>query len=426
MARTKHTILPERAEYFVAAIACLKARGGSATIRELEEDVANTLKLSEAAKAIPHQGRTKSHRTQFQYELAWVRQYLKWGGAIENRERGVWHLTPSGLAMSDDELRGLWNRIVAEQRKRRKLEADITPEEQLPLKELAETPRTDKDTVLGKLTEVASPQPSIASDGRLDAGPNRTFDVPIADDDLPGLPIRQRTLIKVILSDLPRNAPKYLTSCLRSYDDELKARGVQPILGLLKDMADIIDAAVAAPNAEAEWLEPGVGQAFRRFAENHSSFIEHFPLDPQREELYAQTQVDEDRAVGRLLSDPFEAVAKVSAEAHKAGQITPDYLSVIDKMTEFARVLSTHLPKHMEPEPPPRQKETTHSKEIKISPEGRIPSVSPKKRTILGALGFLERSYNLAGSTATLAGGDASKLLAALKSAVDFLWGFVR
>jgi hypothetical protein len=44
----------------------------------------------------------------------------------------------------------------------------------------------------------------------------------------------------------------------------------------------------------------------------------------------------------------------------------------------------------------------------------------------LGALGFLERSYNLVGSTATLVGGDASKLAAALKSAVDFLWIFVR
>jgi hypothetical protein len=90
------------------------------------------------------------------------------------------------------------------------------------LKELAGTPQAeaptelgkpaDKDIVLGRLTEVASPQPSITSDGRLDAGPNPTFDVPTADDDLPGLPIRQRTLVKVILSDLPQNAPKYLTT----------------------------------------------------------------------------------------------------------------------------------------------------------------------------------------------------------------------
>ena len=164
---------------------------------------------------------------------------------------------------------------------------------------------------------------------------------------------------------------------------------------------------------------------FVEFSENHASFIEHFPLDPEREELYAQTPVDESHAVGRLLTEPFEAVAKVSAEAHEAGQVTPDYLSVIDKMTEFARVLSTQPPSSNAPTVT-RQERSAHSNEIKVNPEDRIHPVSPKKRTILGALGFLERSYNLVGSTATLVGGDASKLAAALKSAVDFLWIFVR
>ena len=54
-----------------------------------------------------------------------MRTYLKWGGAVENSERGVWHLTAAGRAMSDDELRTLWNRIVAEQRKRRKERPEI-------------------------------------------------------------------------------------------------------------------------------------------------------------------------------------------------------------------------------------------------------------------------------------------------------------
>jgi restriction system protein len=117
MARTKHTQLPPRSEYYVAAVACIKARGGSATIEELEEDVAERLLLSEQARAIPH---GDGRRTQFQYDLAWVRTYLKWAGAIDNSERGVWHLTAKGQAMSDDELRGVWKRIVAEQRERRK------------------------------------------------------------------------------------------------------------------------------------------------------------------------------------------------------------------------------------------------------------------------------------------------------------------
>jgi len=421
MARVKYKTLPERTEYFVAAVACLKARGGSATIQELEEDVAAELKLSEAARAIPHAGRER-HRTQFQYELAWVRQYLKWGGAIENKERGVWQLTPAGWSMSDEELRALWSRIVAEQREDQRLKEKAAEE---ALRELLSQP-VDRDSILGDLGEVASPQPSIASDGRLDAGPNPTFDAATVDDDLPGLPIRQSALIKVILSDLPRNAPQYIKSSLNSYDEELKTRGLQPILGLLKDMADIIDAGVTAPRAEDEWLEAGVRQAFRRFFENHVSFIEHFPLDPQREALYARTPVDEGRAVGRTLTDPFDAVATASAEAHEAGQVTPDYLAVIDKMTEFARILSTQPPRAAEQAPQKSPAELGRLTEVKIHAQDRIPTVSPRKRTILSALGFLERSYNLAGSTATLAGGDASKLLAALKSAVDFLWSFIR
>jgi hypothetical protein len=38
----------------VAAIECLKKGGGSATIEEMEEDVAEKLRLSDAARAIPH------------------------------------------------------------------------------------------------------------------------------------------------------------------------------------------------------------------------------------------------------------------------------------------------------------------------------------------------------------------------------------
>jgi restriction system protein len=126
MKRKKHTLLPPLSDYFVPAVESLKARGGSTTIEEMEEDVAHRLGLSEEARAIPH---GDGRRTQFQYDLAWVRTYLKWAGAAENSERGVWHLTPAGQAMSRDELRGLGKRIVAEQRERRKQKA-VTPSDE--------------------------------------------------------------------------------------------------------------------------------------------------------------------------------------------------------------------------------------------------------------------------------------------------------
>ncbi len=120
MTRKKHPLLPPLSNYFAPAAEAMKARGDSATIEEMEEDVADRLRLSDAARAIPH---GDSGQMQFQYDLAWVRTYLKWDGAANNSERGVWHLTPRGQAMSKLELDGLWKRVVAEQRERRKRKA---------------------------------------------------------------------------------------------------------------------------------------------------------------------------------------------------------------------------------------------------------------------------------------------------------------
>ena len=93
---TKHD-LPAYVEYFEPTVSALKARGGSATIEELEEDVAGALSLSDDILAVPH---GDGPRSQFQYELAWVRTYLKKVGAIENSERGVWRLTKLGASMN--------------------------------------------------------------------------------------------------------------------------------------------------------------------------------------------------------------------------------------------------------------------------------------------------------------------------------------
>lgn len=104
---------PERSELYVATMHALKALGGRGSNREIEEGVARRLRLSDHAKQIP---RGQDHRTKFQYELAWVRTYLKWGEAIENAGRGVWATTDFGELMSDDELRGLWRRVVSMRR----------------------------------------------------------------------------------------------------------------------------------------------------------------------------------------------------------------------------------------------------------------------------------------------------------------------
>jgi restriction system protein len=96
------TDLPSFDKYFPPIVQALKERGGSATIEELEEGVARLMKLPEDILAVPHKSGTRS---QFQYELAWVRTYLKKAGLADNSERGVWSLTELGEKISPDELK---------------------------------------------------------------------------------------------------------------------------------------------------------------------------------------------------------------------------------------------------------------------------------------------------------------------------------
>jgi restriction system protein len=91
----------------------LRARGGSASIEEIEEDVAGILGLSEAVLAAPH---TKGTRTEFQYRLAWIRTYLKKAGALNNSERAIWSLTDYGDRITEAEAKDVFRRVTAERR----------------------------------------------------------------------------------------------------------------------------------------------------------------------------------------------------------------------------------------------------------------------------------------------------------------------
>jgi restriction system protein len=108
--------LPSFESYLVPTVECLKARGGSMTIEEMEEDVAAAMNLSDELLSVPH---GDGPRTQFEYELAWVRTYLKKVGALENSQRGVWRLTPTGAAMTPAELREVPRRVRELDRRRR-------------------------------------------------------------------------------------------------------------------------------------------------------------------------------------------------------------------------------------------------------------------------------------------------------------------
>jgi restriction system protein len=102
--------------FFVPIVHALRARGGSATIDELEEAVAAVTGLSEEERSHLH---GDGPRTEFSYRLAWARTYLKKGGALDNSERGVWHLTPAGYEMSDEDIREIKYQVQQRNREAR-------------------------------------------------------------------------------------------------------------------------------------------------------------------------------------------------------------------------------------------------------------------------------------------------------------------
>jgi len=89
--------VPKYNEMFNAVIQALHNLDGSASISELENEVANILGLSEDDLSELHRG----NRTEFSYRLAWSRTYLKKYGVITNSSRGIWSLTPKGLQISE-------------------------------------------------------------------------------------------------------------------------------------------------------------------------------------------------------------------------------------------------------------------------------------------------------------------------------------
>ena len=92
--------LPTREDLLWPTLKALEARGGSASIQELSEQVASDLELSDEVSEVPHKNGPKS---EVDYRAAWARTYLKFVGAVDNRTRGVWTITEFGRRIRTEE-----------------------------------------------------------------------------------------------------------------------------------------------------------------------------------------------------------------------------------------------------------------------------------------------------------------------------------
>jgi len=85
--------VPTYDKLFNPLLKAMKNLGGSGSVSEIDDQVADVLRLSDDEINEIHRRNT----TKLSYRLAWARNYLKRFGLMENSSRGVWALTPVGL-----------------------------------------------------------------------------------------------------------------------------------------------------------------------------------------------------------------------------------------------------------------------------------------------------------------------------------------
>lgn len=133
---------PKYDEMFNPLIQALKELGGSASVAELEEKVAEIMQLPDDVLNEIHNG----NRTKFSYNLAWTRTYLKGYGILENSSRGVWVLTSKGMA-TDSVIKEEVNHAVKTANRK-------SSQETLDEAEVEETVESWKDKLIAKMKEL--------------------------------------------------------------------------------------------------------------------------------------------------------------------------------------------------------------------------------------------------------------------------------
>ena len=89
----KSTKMPTYRELMNPLLHALRELGGSGSIEEIAQKVAELSDLPEEILNLPHNPE-KSSRTEIEYRLAWARTYLKKYGILDNSDLGVWVIVP--------------------------------------------------------------------------------------------------------------------------------------------------------------------------------------------------------------------------------------------------------------------------------------------------------------------------------------------
>jgi restriction system protein len=96
----KHNKVPSYDELMNPLLKAIRDLGGSGSVDEIYEKVAESLQLPEDVLSVPHNPET-GNQTEIEYRLAWARTYLRKYGILENSSRGVWAIAQGSPAVEE-------------------------------------------------------------------------------------------------------------------------------------------------------------------------------------------------------------------------------------------------------------------------------------------------------------------------------------
>ena len=112
--------MPSAMDLLWPTLKVLEAEGGSASVREISEELASYLKLPDSILDIPHNPKYGSE-SKFDNNSGWARTSLRKVGAVDISSRGVWIITELGRKIrTEKEIRELVKRWNKENNARRK------------------------------------------------------------------------------------------------------------------------------------------------------------------------------------------------------------------------------------------------------------------------------------------------------------------
>ena len=112
-------------DLFNPLIKALKKLGGSGAVSEMEEEVAQTLGLSDEAINEIHREST----TKLTYRLAWARNYLKRYDILDNSSRGVWALTEKGQKTDEVDQEKVKRAVIKKDKEERNKKPEVAVDE---------------------------------------------------------------------------------------------------------------------------------------------------------------------------------------------------------------------------------------------------------------------------------------------------------